>query len=350
MNRWLDRYPAMDAAAKALRQPIHEILAKVSPRPARIGVAVSGGPDSAMLAVQLALLAPDLGIQPHVFHVHHGLQGVADKWRDHVHDLAHGLGAACHSRRVVVAANAGKGIEAAARDARYHAFRDMAGQAGVSHILLAHHRDDQAETVLLRLLRGSGPAGLSAMAPQTERDGLTFLRPWLGIERAAIMQQMQLFFMASGWAPVYDPTNHHDAYTRSAVRERLAPALNQRWPGWQSILARHARLAAQTKEILDEVAASDFASLEPGDDDHSFSLACWRLLSPSRQAHVMRYWLQRLGRRAPSEARLNDIMRQLRGLHALGHDRDMRVKHAGDWICCRRGRVLLRPYLPDENG
>lgn len=307
----------------------------------RMAVAVSGGPDSAMMAVQLALLGQEQGLQPHVFHIHHGLQESADQWRDHVHDLAHILGLPCHSQSVTVDAGSGVGTEAAARDARYLAFQAMAKQAGVQGIFLAHHRDDQAETVLLRLLRGTGPTGLAAMAAQTTRDGLSYIRPWLEVDRATVMQHMQEFFMISGWHPVYDPTNYDDSYTRSAVRERLTPMLDQRWPGWQGILARHARLAAQAKEILDEVAASDFATLEPGVDCNSFSLELWRMLSPARQAHVIRYWLQELGCRPPTEARLNDLLRQLRGLHALGHDRHVQVKHGDVWICCHRARVYL---------
>lgn len=344
MNRWIKHYPVGDPGAVVLRKAIRDALAQTGITLDRMAIAVSGGPDSAIMAVQLALLAQEPGagpVGPHIFHIHHGLQKPADDWRDQVHDLAHLLGLPCHSHRVSVAIDAGKGTEAAARQARYQAFHDMARQQGVKGVFLAHHRDDQAETIVLRLLRGSGPAGLAAMASHTARDGLLFVRPWLNIERALIMQHMQLFSMASDWWPVYDPTNHHDRYTRSAVRERLAPQLNQRWPGWQGILARHARLAAQTGDILAEVAAADFRSLEPDNDGHSFSLLQWRQLTPARQAHVIRYWLEQQGHRAPTEARLNNVLRQLRELHALGHDRHMRVKHANAWIGCHRGRVYV---------
>lgn len=341
MNRWVDHYPADDAGANALQQAIRDAWSGTGIPLDRMAIAVSGGPDSAVMAVQLALLAQDLGARPHIFHIHHGLQEPADLWRDRVHDLAHLLNLPCHSHSVRVKLDAGQGTEAAARQARYHAFADMARQQGVEGIFLAHHRDDQAETVLLRLLRGSGPGGLAAMAGHTRRDGLLFVRPWLNIERALIMQHMQLFSMASDWWPVYDPTNHEDRYTRSAVRERLAPELNQRWPGWQAILARHARLAAQTEDILDDVAAADFESLDPDADGNAFSLLQWRQLTPARQAHVIRHWLVRQGYRTPTEARLNNVLRQLRELHALGHDRHMRVKHANAWICCHRGRVYL---------
>lgn len=341
MNRWFERYMLNDSGAAVLRKPIRDALDRSGVQLDRMAVAVSGGPDSAIMAVQLGILAQGLKATPHIFHIHHGLQQPADEWRDRVHDLAHLLGLPCHSHSVRVTLDSGKGTEAAARQARYQALHDMAEQQGVEGVFLAHHQDDQAETVLLRLLRGSGPAGLAAMTAQTERDGLLFIRPWLNIERALILQHMQQFSLVSDWWPVYDPTNYQDRYTRSAVRERLSPELNQRWPGWQGILGRHARLAAQTNDILADVASADFNALEPAEDERSFSLQRWRQLSHARQAHVIRYWLEQQGYRAPTEARLNDILRQLRELHALGHDRHMRVKHADIWVCCHRGRVYL---------
>lgn len=342
----LAQYSSLSNHSKALRTAIHHAISQSGVSLDQVAVAVSGGPDSAMMAVELAVLGQTAGQKSHIFHVHHGLQHAADQWRNRVHKLADIVGLPCHSMRVSVSENTGKGTESAARDARYQGLKTLANQIGVQHVLLAQHRDDQAETVLLRLLRGSGPAGLAAMAPVTTREGLTLLRPWLAIPRATVMQQMQCFFMATGWAPVYDPTNHHDRYTRSALRERLVPALNQRWNGWQKILSRHARHAGEVAEILTEVAAEDFASLDPAPDHHSFSLLAWRALSPARQAHVLRYWLATCGLRAPTEARLNDVLRQLRQLHALGHDRQMRVRHAGADIGCHKGRVQLRWHDP----
>jgi tRNA(Ile)-lysidine synthase len=235
----------------------------------------------------------------------------------------------------------GAGIESAARDARYEAFRHMAQQVGLQHILLAHHRNDQAETVLLRLLRGSGPTGLAAMSSSMQRQGITYLRPWLDVDRAEILDQAERFREISGWSAVQDPTNADDKYTRAAVRERLVPALNERWPGWQGNVSRHARQSAEAQQVLDEIAAQDFAGLDPAPDASSFSLLAWRTLSPARQALVLRYWLSLQGVHMPTDARLKDVMRQLRGLHAMGHDRQMQVKHGGAWIRCIRGRVLV---------
>lgn len=333
-------WPAFGAAE--LLAPINSAFASLDRSVQAVGVAVSGGADSAMLAVHAARVARQRGLTLHVLHVHHGLQLIADSWREHVHNFAQQLGLPCHSMRITVDRTGGDGIESAARSARYRALAELAGKAGVRHVLLAHHRDDQAETVLLRLLRGAGPVGLGAMAPRVSRQGLVYLRPWLDVNRAQIVQLADEFHHLAGWKAVHDPTNAQDRYTRSAVRERLAPQLNDRWPGWQAVLARHARQSREMAQVLDEVAANDLAGLELSEDGRSFSLLRWRELSNARQALAIRHWLATLGCRMPTEARLNDLMRQMRGLHALGHDREMQVKHGDVTICCVRGRVLLK--------
>ena len=166
--------PVSQELAAALRQA----LLALPERPARMAVAVSGGADSALLAVHAAAVARELGIGLSLFHVHHGLQAAADAWGRQVHALGSLLGVPVAEARVQVEQAAGKGIEAAARDARYAALARLANAHGTRHVLLAHHRNDQAETVLLRLLRGTGLAGMAAMSPATQRDGVWYLRPW----------------------------------------------------------------------------------------------------------------------------------------------------------------------------
>jgi tRNA(Ile)-lysidine synthase len=214
---------------------------------------------------------------------------------------------------------------------------------GLRHILLAHHRDDQAETVLLRLLRGAGPTGLAAMAPRVERDNMVYLRPWLDVPRAVIREAAAAYAADHGWAPVEDPSNADGRYTRAALRNLLVPPLDERWPGWQAIVARHARLADEAGQILDEVAGDDLARLEPSADGASFSLALWRQLSPPRQAQVLRFWLARQGARMPTEPRLAELLKQLRQLHSLGHDRQLVWNHARHCVRCLRGRVSIGP-------
>lgn len=307
----------------------------------RIAAAVSGGADSAMLALAAAHAARSLGIDLVLFHIHHGLQVQADDWAAHVRALGALLGTPVLQARVRVPDDTGKGIEAAARQARYAALGGLARQAGVAHVLLAHHQDDQAETVLLRLLRGAGLQGMAAMAARTEREGVTYLRPWLGVPRAAIRAAAAGFARTLGWQPVEDPTNTDARYTRAAVRTQLKPALDTRWPAWQAIVARHARHMAEAAQVLAEVAQADLAALDFSSADASFSLPAWRELSPARQLHVLRHWLAGQDLPMPSDARLAELARQLRQLHALGHDRQLRWEHAGRVVGCVRGRVVI---------
>ncbi|CAM4077628.1 tRNA lysidine(34) synthetase TilS [Bordetella tumulicola] len=306
-----------------------------------LAVATSGGVDSAMLAAHAASVAREQGIPLVLFHVHHGLQPAADGWANHVQSLGQILNVPVAITHAQVDTASGLGIEAAAREARYAALAALARQHGVPHILLAHHQNDQAETVLLRLLRGTGPDGMAAMSPSMQRDGLTYHRPWLSQPRARILQAAQAFAERHAWQPVQDPTNADPRYTRAAVRELLSPVLDARWPGWQSRLASHARRAAESTSILDDVADDDLATLDPSPDGLSFSLAKWRELPPPRQSLVLRHWLRRHGAGMPTEARLADLLRQLRQLHSLGHDRQMTVAHAQHQIRCHRGRVRL---------
>ncbi len=322
-----------------LLEPVRQLFGR---HRGRIAVALSGGADSAMLALHAARAARETGCELHALHVHHGLQRDADAWQQHAHRLAAQLGISCHGLRVEVAIQ-GDGMESAARDARYGAFARLAAIAGLDTILLAHHRDDQAETVLLRLLRGAGPLALAAMAPETTRDGLRYLRPWLAVPRARILDCADRYGRRSGWRPVRDPSNLDPRYTRGALRERLVPALDDRWPAWQDILVRHARQARELSQWVEETVRDDWARLDPAPDDTDFSLAAWRRLPPARQAQVLRHWLRLHGLRAPTAARLEELMRQLRRLHALGHDRAMHLRHDGRDIRCVRGRVVLGP-------
>jgi len=325
--------------APALVAPLRDTLSSAGLDTAGtpIAVALSGGADSAMLAVSVA----GLGVNVRLFHVHHGLQDDADGWAAQVRRLAALLDLPVDVARVSVATDTGLGIEAAARAARYQALNGLAREYGVAAVLLAHHQGDQAETVLLRLLRGTGLAGMAGMAREVVKDGVRYLRPWLDVDRREILAQAERWAQATGWRAVDDPSNHDARYGRGALRTQVAPALGARWPGWRVALARHARLAAESAALLDEVAQADFAGLSPSDDARSFSLAAWRALAPAHQTLVLRYWLTRHGVAMPTEAKLAELTRQLRQLHALGHDRQMGVAHAGVQIRCVRGRVVL---------
>lgn len=325
-----------EAPVRALQQALANISAEQE-----VAVALSGGTDSVALALVAAQVCAQRGQALCFFHIHHGLMPEADAWAEHLAKLARALEVPLLVRHVKVDLAQGLGTEASAREARYQAFAMLAHEHQIAALLLAHHQQDQAETVLLRLLRGTGVLGLSAMQVDVERQGMRLLRPWLHIERAELVAIAQEFADRTGWSAVQDPSNIDPQYKRGAFRAELLPVLEKHWPAWRQTLVRHAKQATEVTEILDEVAASDWLALEPDTSSQSFSLKSWRELSPARQALVLRYWLEQQQVAMPGERRLADLMRQLRQLHALGHDRELLWQHGSHTVRCLRGRVLL---------
>ncbi|MCF8170822.1 MAG: tRNA lysidine(34) synthetase TilS [Candidatus Methylopumilus sp.] len=315
-------------------------LSALAPQ-APVAVALSGGADSVALALVAAEHCASTPRPLYFFHVHHGLMSQADGWVAHLQTFSQELNIPLHVCHVQVDLAAGLGVEGAARDARYTALAQLCLEHDVAALLLAHHRQDQAETVLLRLLRGTGVSGLAAMRAEAQRGGMRLLRPWLEVERAELLAVAQAYEQRTGWAAVQDPSNTDPKYARGALRSALAPVLNTHWPAWCQTLVRHAKQASEANEVLAEVAALDLAAMDVKPEDQSFSLLAWRSLSAARQALVVRYWLQKQGVAMPGERRLADLLRQLRQLHALGHDRELLWQHGSVAVRCKQGRVVL---------
>jgi tRNA(Ile)-lysidine synthase len=265
----------------------------------------------------------------------------ADGWVVHLQKFSQELNIPLHVRHVQVDLAAGLGVEGAARDARYTALAQLCLEHDVAALLLGHHRQDQAETVLLRLLRGTGVSGLAAMQVDVQRGGMRLLRPWLEVERAELLAVAQAYEQRTGWSAVQDPSNTDPKYARGALRSALAPVLNTYWPAWCQTLVRHAKQAGEANEVLAEVAALDLAALDVKPEDQSFGLLPWRALSAARQALVVRHWLQEQGVAMPGERRLAELLRQLRQLHALGHDRELLWQHGSITVRCKKGRVVV---------
>jgi tRNA(Ile)-lysidine synthase len=330
----------MDASPSNLKALLAKALAPLAPE-APLAVALSGGADSVALAVIAAEHCAQTKRSLYFFHIHHGLMVQADAWVAHLHKFSQDLNIPLQVRHVQVDLAAGLGMEGAARDARYLALAQLCLEHDVAALLLAHHRQDQAETVLLRLLRGTGVSGLAAMRADVLRGGMRLLRPWLEVERAELLAVAQAYERRTGWAAVQDPSNTDPTYARGALRSALAPVLNTYWPAWCQTLVRHARQAGEANEVLAEVAALDLAALSVNPVDQSFSLLAWRSLSTARQALVVRHWLQEQGVAMPGERRLAELLRQLRQLHALGHDRELLWQHGSVAVRCKQGRVVL---------
>ncbi len=272
------------AAARALASHV--------PPGAGIAVALSGGRDSVVLLDALLHVAPPAGHRLAALHVHHGLSPHADRWQRFCADLAAARGIAFVARAVAVPPAPRAGVEAEARRLRYAALADAALAAGLSHVAVAHHRDDQAETLLLQLLRGAGPHGLAGMAAaRADPRGVTFLRPLLAIPRAAI----DAYARAAGLAWVEDESNAAHRHLRNAVRHVALPALARVAPQAPATLARAARHQADAALLADDLVALDAAA---HGDGRSLDRACRRRALPRwmpQRATPLRWFLRQRG-------------------------------------------------------
>lgn len=266
-----------------------------------IRVGLSGGVDSVVLVHILAHhLVPGRCLE--AVHVHHGLHPDADDWAWHCRRLCANLGVPCRVQHVCVEAGAGAGLEAAARDLRYRALCD--GLSGDDVLVTAHHADDQAETVLLQLLRGAGVRGLAAMARDGTAPGaphIRLVRPLLDTTRDAI----ESYARAEGLDWVEDPANVASVFDRSYLRREVMPRLRARWPGIATTVARSAGLCAEATAILDEVAAADLTRVRTADS--AASATALLALPSARRRNVLRAWIAHRGLPPPNAAQLREL-------------------------------------------
>lgn len=256
-------------------------------------VALSGGVDSVALLHAANAAAPTLKCwQVKAFHVNHGLSPNAGEWETFCRRLCGQLGIPLEVRQVEVKPG-GEGIEAAARRQRYAAL--MASEC--DWVLLGHHRDDQAETVLLNLLRGSGVHGAAGMAEK--RDQL--LRPFLDVPRTDIVA----YARGKGLFWIEDESNDNIQYSRNFLRHRIMPLLEQPFPGAVASLARAARAFGDAAELLDQLAEADL------DGEKRLNVTRLKAMSPLRGANLLAYYLRRQNIQIPSRAMLLEILRQL---------------------------------------
>jgi tRNA(Ile)-lysidine synthase len=267
---------------------------------ARLAVAFSGGGDSLALLAALAVLARrHRGLAVRALHVDHGLQRGSRAWARRCRALAAGLGVPFVLRRAQVHAPRGQSLEAAARSARY-ALLARALAPGEC-LLTAHHLEDQAETVLLQLLRGSGVAGLAAMPVAAPLGRGRLLRPLLEVPRAAL----RAYVDRRGLECIEDPMNLDGRFDRVHVRLDVLPRLLARWPGAVRSLARTAAHARDARQLLGELADSDGALAADG---AGLSVRVLRRLSPARRRNLVRGWIARQGGRVPDARRLAQIV------------------------------------------
>lgn len=337
----------LSEADHRLSEAVNHAFVGLAPE-ARVLVAFSGGLDSTVL---LHAATRCLGAERVLAcHVHHGLQSAADTWAHHCEMQALKMGVTFRLARLGPAQPAGQGVEAWARRERYRALWAQAAETGASALLTAHHADDDAETLLMRLARGAGLEGLAAgvLAEQIGPAGRRLVRPLLSLPREMLADYAQVH----GLAFVDDPMNADTAYFRVAIRREVMPALVRAAPAFVANAARARGLLSEAHAVLQEVARTDLDSAvltSAPDEPPALNRVVLRALSPARRAWLARAWLQQLACGAPTQAQLRAWLAQMvdatsaGGECRLGGRLFMRYR---DRIEAWPGNSLIAPAAP----
>jgi len=298
-------------------------------------VALSGGRDSVVLLD--ALVAARDPRMRGAAHVHHGLSPNADAWAAFCERLCRERSVPLSVHRVDVPRAPQTSLESEARHARYAALVEAARACGATAVALAHHRDDQAETLLLQLLRGAGPRGLAAMAAMREdARGVRWWRPLLEVARADI----DAYAKAHGLAWVDDESNASTHHARNAIRHAVMPALAQVSGNPAATLARAAAHQAESARLADDLAQIDARDAQDG---ATLSQVALCRMADHRARNLLRWFLAARGLPAPSSARLAAMLAQLRASRV---DAMTRLAHAGVEIGVYRGRIHVHGCPP----
>lgn len=287
----------------------------------RIVVGLSGGMDSVVLLHGLARLQHD-GLS--ALHVHHGISPNADRWALFCEDYARQLGVPYTCAHVAVERDSTDGLEAAARRVRHQALAD----SKADWIALAHHRDDQAETLLFNLLRGAGLAGAAAMR---ERSG-RLLRPFLAVGRADI----ERYATAHRLDWIEDESNADTRHSRNFLRHSILAPLIRRFPAAVKNLAAAAARFAEAQDLLDDLARADLDSVT----DFPVPVITLQALDEPRARNILRHLLARHDVPIPSEARLREALRQML---SAGADRHPALLLGHHCLTRRRGLIYIDP-------
>ena len=331
---WFDPSSSAPPPDEPLLAAVRAALERWAPPPAgaRVTVAFSGGVDSTLLVTALARLAVAAPLR--AAHVDHGLHPDSARWSAHCADVAAGLGVEHVSVRVAVDRDGRSGLEAAARTARYRALADLMSPGEL--LLTAHHGDDQLETLLLRLARGSGVRGLRGIRDHEPFGPGRLARPLLVLTRAEILAQ------ARGWNLRWleDPANSSLEHDRNFLRATVVPRLLERWPAAARSAQRLAEQMADAERILEEVAERDAAAVP---DPRRVPRAVLEPLEPARQRNLLRHLLRRAGLEPPSAHKIEELRAALLGSR---HDALPRIRWPGADARVFHEHLYLMSALP----
>ncbi|MFQ3217974.1 MAG: tRNA(Ile)-lysidine synthase [Paraglaciecola sp.] len=334
-----------------IEQQVSALIAQL-PQQSRLSlvVAYSGGVDSHVLLHALAGMRADqertrpADFSLSAIHIHHGLNLKADAWQQHCQKVCMALKVPFEGAKVKVTKQPRHSLEAVARQVRYSKLVELAPPGSI--IVLGQHVDDQLETVLLQLKRGAGPKGLSGMArlgvSKDDTAGeVRFFRPFLGSTQAQILTYAREFNLS--WQE--DDSNQDTDFERNFLRHDILPLLNDRWPQFAYSVARSAQLCAEQQLLLDEVCEQKLIALCAA--DHSLDIAQLHLLSETWQRQLVRTWLAQQQVQSPSQAILQQLIRQLVN---ASDDANLLIQWQ-TWQCRRfRQRLYLLPLSVDLSG
>jgi tRNA(Ile)-lysidine synthase len=302
-------------------------------------VAFSGGADSTAL-LHAAARADQATGALRAIHIDHGLHADSPRWADHCRHICDALGVTLVVRRLNLTPIPGESLEATAREARYRALAAVLGPGDL--MLTAHHQDDQAETLLLALLRGSGVHGLAAMPREAELGQGRLVRPLLDVSRATLEQ----YARHCGLSWIEDPSNASVRMDRNYLRNSVVPLLRSRWPGLSVTLSRSADHCAETAQLVDGLAAE---LMEGCTGAHPGTLGVRALgaLGRSRRKAVLRLWLRRRGFALPDRRHLERILDEVIPARA---DADPLVAWTGCEVRRYRDDLFALDPLPPSPG
>lgn len=268
-------------------------------------VGFSGGLDSTVLLHALCSLIP--GERLTAVHVNHGLSPDSDNWQALCRQRCEALGTAFIAEKVQVTRD-GEGLEQAARDQRYGVFARLLGEGDL--LLLAHHRDDQVETVLYRLLRGSGPAGLAGIPVSRPLGAGQLLRPLLDVNRS----QLEAYAQTNGLEWIEDESNAASHFDRNFLRNEVLPLIARRWPDYRQRIVRSASHCQSAATLLEEIALADMEQVGERTERWGWSLSLPRFaeLTAARQGNLLRVWIGQKNLQVPGhriiQATLDDLV------------------------------------------
>jgi tRNA(Ile)-lysidine synthase len=326
----LNRSPLKSARPISAKDVFARWLDELNRAP-QILVGLSGGLDSSVL---LSLVCEVVAAEKiTAVHINHGLSSNADDWQQQAAEFCQSLGVRLHSESVAVL-EVGGGLESAARDARYSVFEKLIVKEGI--LLLGHHADDQIETVLYRMLRGSGPKGLAGIPITRQMGQGKLLRPLLACPKAAL----------EGWAAtkqlhwIEDESNQQEQFDRNYLRHRVVPALTERWPDYIQGISRTAQHSGEADKLAESVARSDLAGLDIKEQRAGWSLSLgeFNLLEPLRQRNLLRYWPSFYGLAALSQSFIDEV---LNSLITAREDSEPKVVRGNIQLCRYRDRLYL---------